>query len=154
MLPKSPYSFFPAPLSNSSASLFFVPLCSLSLSVGFNLAPPSPEEPAEMLARAAVFKRSVSSLRRSSVLLLLLMSSSSSPRANGSLSSSGAGATEVRGCHFLALPLLGVDEGLLRSKASTSSTGPVWGGLGWGLKRSGLVGRREEVRGGWAGAEN
>ena len=31
MLPKSPYSFFPAPLSNSSASLFFVPLCSLSL---------------------------------------------------------------------------------------------------------------------------
>ena len=125
MLPKSPYSFFPAPLSNSSASLFFVPLCSLSLSVGFNLAPPSPEEPAEMLARAAVFKRSVSSLRRSSVLLLLLMSSSSSPRANGSLSSSGAGATEVRGCHFLALGLLlGVEEGLLRSKASTSSTGP------------------------------
>jgi hypothetical protein len=71
-------------------------------------------------------------------------SSSSSPSANGSLSSSGLGATEVSGCHFLPLAE--------RSEASTSSTGPDWGGLGWGLKRSGLVGLRELVRGGWAGA--
>lgn len=137
------YSFFPA--SNSSAALFFVPLCSLSLRVGFA---PSPDPP-EILALAAFFNLSVSSLRRSS---FFPSSSSSSPRAKGSLSSSGAGATDVRGCHFLALPLLGVDDGLARSKASTSSTGPDCGGLGWGLKRSGLVGRREEVRGGWAGA--
>ena len=39
-----------------------------------------------------------------------------------------------------------------RSEASTSSTGPDWGGLGCALKRSGLVGLRELVRGGWAGA--
>lgn len=113
---------------------------------------PSPDS-AEMLARAAFFNLSESSFSKSSDFSFGA-SSSSSPRANGSLSSSGFGATEVRGCHFLAL-LAGVDEedgGLLRSKASTSSTGPDWGGLGCGLKRSGFVGRRLLVRGGWAGA--
>ena len=107
------YSFFAAAAANnSSASLFFVPLTSLSPNFAL-----SPLSPALTLALAAPFKRSESSFLKSSDLLLLAAgSSSSSPRAKGSLSSSGLGATEVRGCHFLPL--------LERSDASTSSTGP------------------------------
>lgn len=144
-----PYFF-----KSSSASLSFVPLFSLSL--GCNLGSPSeaaPPAPAETLFLAASLRRSESSLRRSSVLSL---PSSSSPSANGSLSSSGWGATDVSDCHFLLLFLSAPAPELLaaslRSKASTSSTGPDCGGLGCGLKRSGLVGLRLLVRGGWAGA--
>jgi hypothetical protein len=63
------YSFFAAPANNSSASLFFVPLTSLSPNFAF-----SPLSPALTLALAAPFKRSESSFRKSSVLLAVVVS--------------------------------------------------------------------------------
>lgn len=139
------HAFFP--LRISSASLFRTPSFD---SLGCRPLPASPAAPAETLFRADSLRRSESSLRRSSVFSL---SSSSSPRENGSLSSSGCGATLVSGCHFL---FLSASEASLlderRSAASTSSIGPLCGGLAWDLKRSGLAVFLLLVRAGCVGA--
>ena len=128
-----------SPDNNASASLSLLLILPLSLScnVGFSLP-----LPLLMLFLAASFSLALSSSRRS--LFLDSFSSSLSPTLKGSLSSaSGAGASDVSGCHLADLPAeFGVGDGCrpsLRSKASTSSTGPDWGGAGVGLNRLGLA---------------
>jgi hypothetical protein len=63
--------------------------------------------------------------------VFISFSSSLSPRLKGSFSSdSGLGAIEVKGCHLADLVAAPGDgwRWFLRSMASTSSTGPDWGG--------------------------
>lgn len=124
--------FFSLAFSNSSASLFFVPV----LSVGSKAAPLPLS-----LTDALFFNLSLSSGLRS---VFLVSSSSESPRLKGSLSSAtGAGARDVKGCHFLPDfaegdgPLFCGGVGL-RYKASTSSMGPD-GTAGVALNKSGFA---------------
>lgn len=128
------------PVKSSSAVLSFVPSCSDFCNLGA-LSPPS-----LTLFLAASFKRWVSASLVSFVFNSF--SSSLSPTLKGSFSSgSGCAATDVRGCHFFAFdPLFG--DVARRSAASTSSTGPDWGGAGVDLKRSGFACGRDGFGGG------